>query len=112
MAVTAATHDLCLDYSNTNPMKLLLTLLLLTETCIVIAGSLGKAFRQLILTLSLFLIAAANHKGKLQRSSLIGTVPGDFAVSDQVLCCTGALHSPSTACMTHSVTDFYSPVEL
>ncbi len=67
-------------------MKLLLTSLLLTKTCIVTAGSLGKAFRQLILTLSLFLIAAANHKGKLQRSSLIGTVLGDFAVSDQVLC--------------------------
>jgi len=50
------------------------------------AGSLGKAFRQLFLTLSLFLIAAASHKGKLQTSSLTGTLPGDFAVADQVLC--------------------------
>lgn len=82
MAMTAAAHDLCLDYSNTTPAKVLLTSLLLTKTCIVIAGSLGKAFRQLILTLSLFLIAAANYKGKLQRSSLIGTVPGGFAISD------------------------------
>jgi len=47
---------------------------------------LGKAFRQLFLTLSLFLIAAASHKGKLQTSSLTGTLPGDFAVADQVLC--------------------------
>ncbi len=68
MAVTAATHDL-LDYSSNTPMKLLLTSLLLIKTCMVFAGSLGKAFRQLILTLSLFLIAAANHKGELQRSS-------------------------------------------
>lgn len=84
MAVTAATHDLCLDYSSNTPMKLLLTSLLLTKTCMVVAGSLGKAFRQLILTLILFLIAAANHKGKFHIASLQGTAPDDFAVSDQL----------------------------
>ncbi len=50
----------------------------------VIAGSLGKVFWQLILTISLFLIAAANHKGKFHIASLQGNAPDDFAVSDQL----------------------------
>lgn len=82
--MTAAIHGLCLEYGNTTHMMLLLTSLLLTMICIVIAGSLGKAVRQLILTLSLFLVAAANHKGKPQKSLLQGTAPDDFAVSNQL----------------------------
>lgn len=79
----AAIHGLCLEYGNTTHMMLLLTALLLTMICIVIAA-LGKAVRQLILTLSLFLIAAANHKGQPQKSLLQETAPDDFAVSDQL----------------------------
>ena len=80
----AAIHGLCLEYGNTTHMMLLLTSLLLTMICIVVAESLGKAVRQLILTLSLFLIAAASHKGQPQKPLLQGTAPDDFAVSDQL----------------------------
>ncbi|KAA6419989.1 MAG: hypothetical protein FRX49_10011 [Trebouxia sp. A1-2] len=46
-------------------------------------GSVGKAFRQLILTLSLFLIAAANHKGS--RCVMMGFLPfHDFTSSPSV----------------------------